>query len=35
MAKKLIKESEGCELKAYYDTEKNLTIGFGHLMKPG
>ena len=30
--KEMIKEHEGIELKAYYDTNGNLTVGYGHLV---
>lgn len=31
----LIKAHEGLRLKPYYDTEKNLTIGYGRLLERG
>lgn len=34
-AVKLIKESEGCRLKIYYDNAGNGTIGWGHKIIPG
>lgn len=29
-----IKQSEGCELKAYRDTLKYWTVGYGHMLDP-